>query len=310
MKKRFFLFLMLALLLTGCSQRTSKKYTVIATVFPAYDWAREILGDNPDVELRLLSDKGIDLHSYQATAQDMVRISGCNLFLYVGGESDEWVEKVLDSVPNPARREVSMMEAIESRLVEEEEVEGMQIRNFEEDEAFDEHIWLSVRNAEALCVSITEALCDMAPEYARDFQANCSAYLEKLSALDWDFSESTEQGGTLLFCDRFPFRYLAEDYGLNYYAPFSGCSGDSQASFATVLFLAEKAEEQQAVFILEDSDGQLARTVIGCTAAKNQKILTLNSMQAISLEDAQHGITYLSLMEQNLNAIKEALCRK
>lgn len=310
MKKRFFLLLILALLLTGCSQQASKKYTVIATVFPAYDWVREILGDNPDVELRLLSDKGIDLHSYQATAQDMVRIAGCDLFLYVGGESDEWVEKVLESVPNPTRREISMMEAIESRLVEEEEVEGMQIRNFEEEEAFDEHIWLSVRNAEALCISITDSLCDMAPEYAQDFQTNCSAYLEKLSALDRDFTESTAPGGTLLFCDRFPFRYLVEDYGLNYYAPFSGCSGDSQASFATVLFLAEKAENQNAVFILEDSDGQLARTVIGCTAAKNQKILALNSMQSISLEDAQTGITYLSLMEQNLNAIKEALCRK
>lgn len=310
MKKKLLLLLLLALTLTGCSQKAPRKYTVIATVFPAYDWAREIIGDNPDIELRLLSDKGVDLHSYQATARDMLDIYSCDLFIYVGGESDEWVEQVLESVPNDKRLELSMMEAIAPMLVEEEETEGMQIRNHEEEEAFDEHIWLSLRNADALCGALCDALCSMAPEYAQSFRDNRSAYQEALSELDQHYTGVIPKGQTLLFCDRFPFRYLVEDYGLRYFAPFSGCSGDSQASFATVLFLAEKAETQNAVFILEDSDGQLARTVIGCTQKKHLDILMLNSMQAVSLEDANHGATYLSLMEQNLTAIEEALCRK
>lgn len=310
MRKKLLFLLLVSLALVGCSQKPTKKYTVITTVFPTYDWTRMILGDNPDVELRLLSDKGIDLHSYQATAQDMVRISDCDLFIYVGGESDEWVEKVLDSVPNPNRQVLNLMEAAETRLVEEEEIEGMQIRNFEEEEAYDEHIWLSLRNADLLCRSICASLCQIAPEYEKSFHDNYAAYHEKLTALDQRFSKTIQPGGTLLFCDRFPFRYLVEDYGLQYYAPFSGCSGDSQASFATVLFLADQAESHDAVFILEDSDGQLARTVIGCTAKKNQKTLILNSMQAVSLEDAQHGANYLAFMEQNLTAIEEALCRK
>lgn len=310
MKKRIFLLVLLMLVLTGCGRQTgTKKYTVIATAFPAYDWVREIVGSNNDVELLLLSDKGVDLHSYQATAQDMLKIYQCDLFLYVGGESDEWVEEVLEAVPNENRMDFSMMDALEGMLHEEEEVEGMQVRISEEEEAYDEHIWLSLRNAQVLCRKIGNALVEMAPEYAEAFRENADRYLVELHALDAQFSSLPRSRDTLLFCDRFPFRYLVEDYNLNYYAAFSGCSGDSEASFATVLFLADKAEslEIPVLLQLEDSDGQIAQTVAGCVPGRNFQILTLQSMQSVSLAQAQNSTTYLGLMEENLQVLQCAL---
>lgn len=309
--KRILALLILAALLAGCGKAApSKKYTVIATVFPAYDWAREILGDSENVELILLSDKGVDLHSYQATASDMVKIAACDLFLYIGGESDEWVEEVLDAVPNPCRQALSLMDMLSDRLHEEEEVEGMQIRNHEEDEeAYDEHVWLSVRNASAACEKIADALGSMDQENTHRYQQNKTAYQEKLMQLDDGFTAQSFSRDVLMFCDRFPFRYLVEDYGLRYYAAFSGCSGDSEASFATVLFLSEKAEEENlsTLLCMEDSDRQIAWTVAGCLPNREMTVSQLNSMQSVSLVDSQNGTTYLGLMEENLNIIANAL---
>lgn len=311
--KRALALLILAALLAGCGRTApaSKKYTVITTVFPAYDWAREIIGDSENVELILLSDKGVDLHSYQATAADMVKIAACDLFLYVGGESDEWVEEVLSAVPNETRTELSLMDILSDRLHEEEEVEGMQIRSHEDaaEEAYDEHVWLSVRNASAACEEIAEALCRMDNANASIYRENKAAYQRRLAGLDEAFLARDFSRDTLMFCDRFPFRYLVEDYKLRYYAAFSGCSGDSEASFATVLFLSEKAEELglTTLLCLEASDGQIARTVAGCLPGQEMTICRLNSMQSVSLADSQNGITYLSLMEENLNTIAKAL---
>lgn len=307
--KKLLIPIFLLVLLCGCTQKQERKFTVVATVFPAYDWAREILGDDPDVELRLLSENGVDLHSYQVTAADLVLLSDCDLFLYVGGESDEWVQEALDCVPNPNRRELALMDALDGFLHEEETVEGMQVRGLEEDEEeYDEHVWLSLRNAQLLCGAIEEALSAMNPPSADRYIINRERYTAALAQLDADFTQRIgAPDKPLLFCDRFPFRYLVEDYGLSYYAAFSGCSGDSAASFATVLFLADKAENLNAVLQLEDSDGQLARTVVGCTQSKQQKILTLNSMQAVSLDDAQSGRNYLNTMQENLRLVALAL---
>lgn len=311
-KKTICLLLGLLLLLSGCGsgKQTPRKYTVITTVFPLYDWAREIIGDRDTIDLIYLGESGVDLHSYQVAAADMVTISGCDLFLYIGGESDKWVEEVLAAVPNPNRTEMSLMDAIADFLREEEEVEGMQVRPSlqEEEPEFDEHIWLSLRNASAACEAIRDGLCVLDAANAESYTANCAAYQENLRSLDESFVGVVHEKDTLLFCDRFPFRYLVEDYGLNYYAAFSGCSGDSEASFATVLFLAEKADSLglNVLLQLESADGQLARTVSGCMAAK-PKILTMDSMQAVGRKQLDAGYTYLSTMEENLLVLRQAL---
>lgn len=306
--KRILPIVLLLVLLTGCGRAEESEKTVIAAIYPIYDWTMEIIGDTQGVSVQLLSDKGVDLHSYQATAQDMLRIYECGLFLYVGGESDEWVADVLDCVPNPQRRELAILETLGDRLREEETVEGMQVRGWEEEEAYDEHVWLSLKNARIICDAICQELCALAPENRESYLANLAAYDKKLEALDAAYAQAVSQGkmDTLLFCDRFPFRYLTEDYSLNYYAAFSGCSGDSEASFATVLFLTEQAERLQvpALLILEDSDGKLARTVAGCTDSAAPEILTLDSMQATAPDC---GESYLEKMEKNLEVLRSAL---
>lgn len=306
-----------ALILCGCGQTAPQhnaKYTVIATIFPVYDWAVNLLRDCPEVQVVLLSDKGVDLHSYQATAEDLLRISGCDIFLYIGGESDEWVEAVLESVPNAGRRELALMDALEGTLHEEENVEGMQTRGLgeeSEEPEYDEHIWLSVRNAKACCEAMAALFAECMPEYSGTIGQNLADYSGALAGLDASFTAAVEAGSrdTLLFCDRFPFRYLVEDYGLRYYAAFSGCSGDSEASFATVLFLTEKAEQLALPVLLrlEDSDGRLAETVAGCVIGDTPEILVLDSLQSVSLQDAGQGATYLSLMEKNLAILAQAL---
>lgn len=317
-KLRLFAALLLAaaLLLTGCGQAAperSAKYTVIATIFPVYDWAVNLLRDCPEAEVLLLSDKGVDLHSYQVTAADLLRISGCDIFLYIGGESDEWVTDVLESVPNSDRRELALMDALGETLHEEETVEGMQTRGGgESDEPeYDEHIWLSLRNAAGCCEAMAALFSEQMPEYAEQISRNLESYDAALTGLDASFTAAVAAGSrdTLLFCDRFPFRYLVEDYGLRYYAAFSGCSGDSEASFATVLFLTEKAEELALPVLLqlEDSDGRLAGTVAGCVSGAAPEILVLDSMQSVSLRDAEQGAAYLTIMEKNLAALTRAL---
>lgn len=315
MVKKWMILLLLPLLLAGCSSRTQQdaKYTVVTTIFPAYDWAREILGDDPEVELKLLSEKGVDLHSYQVTAADMVKIAGCDLFIYVGGESDEWVQEALESVPNPNRAQLCLMDALEGHLHQEETIEGMQVRvpeeENEEEPEYDEHVWLSLGNSRILCRSILDSLCTMNPGGADRYRANAEAYTSKLDALDASFRQELAEapGRTILFCDRFPFRYLVEDYGLTYYAAFSGCSGDSAATFETILFLAEKAEVLPAVLQLEDSGGQMAQAVIGCTGRNDMQVFTLDSLQAVSLKEARSGRNYLNAMQENLRLIALAL---
>lgn len=313
MRKKLLLLLLPLLLLAGCrrQEKSDTSFTVIATVFPAYDWAREIIGDADGISLSYLTDKGVDLHSYQVSVEDMVDISSCDLFIYVGGESDEWVEEVLDSVPNDRRIALSLMDCLEGHLHEEETIEGMQVRGHEheeEEEEYDEHVWLSLRNAQLLCGAICDALSEMDEANADTFRRNCDNYSKALQTMDEEFTKTVSESrfDTLLFCDRFPFRYLVEDYSLNYYAAFSGCSGDSEASFATVLFLTQKLDELglPAVLKLEDSTDQLAKTVIGCTKAKTQSILTLNSMQSIPLDEKT---SYREMMEENLKALEQAL---
>ena len=325
-------------LLAGCGKQNEQtasdktRLRVVTTIFPEYDWVREILGDKADnAEVTMLLDNGADLHSYQPTADDIVKISECDLFIYVGGESDDWVDDALKNAANKNMKVVNLLEALGERVKTEEAVEGMQEEehdhdhdredtdehddakehDHEEEAEYDEHVWLSLKNAQTLCSAISGVLQQIDPDNKDTYAANASAYIKKLSALDADYQAAVNAATrkTVLFGDRFPFRYLAEDYGLRYYAAFAGCSAESEASFETISFLAGKVDELNlpCVLTIEGVQHKIAETIVRNTAAKNQKVLMMDSMQSTTSKDAANGTTYLSVMERNLSVLKEAL---
>lgn len=323
--------LMLVGMLTGCTNQAEmptvtatpagpqagsaadEKIRIVTTIFPEYDWVREILGDKADsAEITMLLDSGVDLHSYQPTADDIIRISDCDLFVYVGGESDGWVDDALKSAANKDRKVINLLEILGDSVKEEETVEGMQEEEEDhEEKEYDEHVWLSLKNAKTLVGAISAALQELDPDNKDTYAANAEAYGQKLSALDAEYRKAVSAGTykTLLFGDRFPFRYLVDDYGLSYYAAFVGCSAESEASFETVSFLARKVDEGKlpCVLTIEGAQHKIAETIVQNTAGKNQKILTMDSMQSTTSQDVARGTTYLSIMEKNLDVLKEAL---
>ena len=293
------------------------KIQIVTTIFPEYDWVRNILGDNPaGAEVTMLLDKGVDLHSFQPTAEDIMKISTADVFIYVGGESDEWVDDVLKEAVNKDMVVINLLEALGDSVKEEELVEGMQEEEHdhhdEEDETeYDEHVWLSLRNAEVLTEKISEGIQSLDPANAETYRKNTEMYIDKLNNLDGEYRKTVEEASvkTLLFGDRFPFRYLVDDYGLSYYAAFVGCSAETEASFETISFLSGKVDELSlpAVLTIEGPDHRIAETIVQNTKDKNCKILTMDSMQATTGEDAENGTSYLSIMEKNLSVLKEAL---
>ncbi len=293
------------------------KIQIVTTIFPEYDWVKNVLGDNPaDAEVTMLLDNGVDLHSFQPTAEDIMKISTADVFIYVGGESDEWVDDVLKEAVNKDMVVINLLEALGDSVKEEELVEGMQEEEHdhhdEEDETeYDEHVWLSLRNAEVLAEKISEGIQSLDPANAETYRKNTEMYIDKLNNLDGEYRKTVEEASvkTLLFGDRFPFRYLVDDYGLSYYAAFVGCSAETEASFETISFLSGKVDELSlpAVLTIEGPDHRIAETIVQNAKDKNSKILTMDSMQATTGEDAENGTSYLSIMEKNLSVLKEAL---
>ena len=332
MKKITALLLALFMLvgaLAGCGKQndTNKtdKLSIVTTIFPEYDWVREILGDKADnAEITMLLDNGVDLHSYQPTADDIVKISDCDLFIYVGGESDGWVEDALRNAANRNMKVINLLEILGDSVKTEEIVEGMQEEHEHEDahahddaeeheheEEADEHVWLSLKNAKMLVRVISKALQELDPDNKDIYAANADAYVKKLSALDADYQAAVDAASnkTILFGDRFPFRYLVDDYGLRYYAAFVGCSAETEAGFETISFLAKRVDEWKlpCVLTIEGAQHKIAETIVRNTTAKNQKVLTMDSMQSTTTQDVKNGTTYLSVMEKNLSVLKEAL---
>ena len=327
--------LMAASMLAGCGKQddddttdTTDKLNIVTTIFPEYDWVREILGDKADnAEITMLLDNGVDLHSYQPTADDIVKISDCDLFIYVGGESDGWVEDALKNATNKDMKFINLLDVLGDKVKNEEVVEGMQEEEHEHEdgeehehedgeeheheEEADEHVWLSLKNAEVLVGAISDALQELDPDNKDTYAANTDAYVQKLSALDAEYQTAVDNATckTVLFGDRFPFRYLVDDYGLNYYAAFVGCSAETEASFETISFLAKKVDELKlpCVLTIEGAQHKIAETIVENTAEKNQKVLTMDSMQSTTSQDVANGTTYLSVMEKNLSVLKEAL---
>ena len=290
----------------SCTKSEKKKnhLTVTAAIFPEYDWLLNITAGVENIECILLSKSGVDLHSFQPSAKDIICIKESDLFIYTGGESDSWIKEILQETPEV--RSINLLEVLEENVVEEEITEGMETE-------YDEHVWLSLNLASKICMKISRELSELDKDNASSYEKNFSEYNEKLLSLENQystfFSSPSASGKTLIFCDRFPFRYLAKDYGLNYYAAFSGCSAQTDASFSTMAFLTEKADKLNcsAVFILEESDGKIASTVVSNSKNKNMEILKLDSVQSVSEEKISRGYTYLNAMEQNLEVLKKAL---
>ncbi|MFV0465385.1 MAG: metal ABC transporter substrate-binding protein [Lachnospiraceae bacterium] len=310
-------------LLAGCGSNNSAnqssekgKKSVVCTIFPEYDWAKEVIGDLDDsYELTLLLDNGVDLHSYQPTAEDIAKIYTADLFIYVGGESDDWVEDALKEATNKDMQVINLLEVLGDSIKEEEVVEGMEAEEEHEHEEekpeYDEHVWLSLKNSQVLVEAIADSLAIVDTEHADELQQNATTYNEKLDALDKEYEQAVAGGNknTILFGDRFPFRYMVDDYNLDYYAAFVGCSAETEASFETIVFLAGKVDELglSNIFIIENSDQKIATTISENTADKNQQILTMDSMQSTTSKDIEAGKTYLSIMESNLDVLKTAL---
>ncbi len=301
--------LMVLSVLSGCDKKNDNdnKLKVVTTTFPIYDWVREVLGD-VDVDVEVLLNNGVDLHSYQPSIEDIAKINNADVFMYVGGESDEWVESVLES--NKNERVVNLLEVLGDSVKLEEELEGVEHdheHDHEDEEEYDEHVWLSLRNAEKCVEAIKDVLRELDSSNADRYEKNAEEYIEKLELLDQKYMEvvDSSKNDTLVFGDRFPFRYLVDDYNLNYYAAFVGCSTESEASFNTITFLAKKLDELglTSILTIEGNNHKIAETIIKNTENKNQEILTLNSMQGGILE----GDTYLSIMENNLEVLKKAL---
>ena len=305
--------------LTGCGKEErkeeDKKPKIVCTIFPEYDWVREILGDRAeDWDLTLLVGNGVDMHSFQPGVGDIVKISECDLLVYVGGVSDSWVEDALKNSVNPKQQALNLMALMGTAAKEEEHKEGMEEEKEEDGPELDEHVFLSLKNAALFVPEIQKALEKIDPEHAETYEKNAEAYLLALSEEDEKYQKTVEDADydTLLFGDRFPFRYLVDDYGLSYYAAFAGCQAESEASFETIRFLSEKLDELRlpAVLVLEGSDLRLAETIIENTKDKDQKILVLDSMQGAGIRQVESGVTYLSIMEKNREVLKEALTKE
>lgn len=316
----------------------NKKFSVVCTIFPEYDWIRQLVGDKKDnYEITYLLDKGVDLHSYQPTAEDIAKIANCDLFVYVGGESDGWVNDALKESKNDKMQVVNLLETLGKNVKPEEVVEGMQEEDehdhdhddkdhddkdhdhedadhdhdHEEETEYDEHVWLSLRNATVLVNTLAEKLQTIDPENKDYYATTAADYTAKLGDLDSRYLATIKKAKvkTVLFGDRFPFRYLVDDYGLKYYAAFVGCSAETEASFETVAFLAKKTDDLKlkSVLVIENSDQKIAKKIVETTKDKSQNIVVLNSMQSVTNDDIANGATYLSIMESNLKALASAL---
>ena len=310
--------------LASCTQPKNEKagkMHIICTVFPQYDWVRQILGDAAQYyELTMLLNSRADLHNYQPSVDDIVKITSCDMFVYVGGESDGWVSDVLGKSTNPDMVVINLLETLGDAAKLEELLEGMEAEEESEEEGeaddedeaeYDEHVWLSLRNAKIFCEAIASELSNLDKGNAAVFQGNLASYLEKLSALDEGYRAAVDSAPArvLLFGDRFPFRYMMDDYGLTCFAAFAGCSAETEASFDTIIFLAKKTDELNlnSIVVTESSDQSIANTIINNSSRKDQQIIVLDAMQSVSAGDVDGGATYLSIMERNLVALKEAL---
>ena len=312
--KRLLPLLCALLLLSACGPalpEETDQLQIAAAVFPAYDFARAAAGGRADVTLLL--PPGAESHSYEPTPADILRVQSCDLFIYLGGESDAWVDAILSAI-EPEGEALRMIDCVD--LLEEETVEGMQgghEHEHEEDHGhlgevvgMDEHVWTDPRNAAAITRTIGERLSALDPANAEAYAAGAEGYARELEALDRDFAAFFEglPGRTIVFGDRFPLRYFAEEFHLDCYAAFPGCGAQTEPSAATVAFLTEKVREEglPAVWYIEFSNHLVADSIAEAAGVRTAQFHTCHN---VSRADLEAGATYLSLMRGNLEALRE-----
>jgi len=318
-------FFLVLLSFAGCgAQKDDGRIDIVCTVFPIYDWVRELVGEDSDtVSVSLIVKNGTDPHSYSPTPSDIVKISSCDILFYVGGESDLWVGDVLSGKVNENMKKAPLLELVKDRCLvlghdhshsESGDIDSESDHNHEhsgENSLYDEHIWLSLKNAAYIVHDISDTLSESIPERSEEIAKSAESYISKINALDSEYAEAVESSAKrpLIFADRFPFAYLTEDYGIEHYEAFSGCSADSEASFETVTLLASRLDELtlKHILILESSTEDLARTVIDASRGKSAEILRVDSMQSITEKDISAGADYLEIMRKNLAVIRTAL---
>lgn len=297
---------MLGSVLVGCGgpvevdKDGDGKLEIICTVYPAYDWVSQVAGDKANVTYLL--DSGVDLHNFQPSVKELVNIKESDLFIYVGGHSDDWAADIIDRSFNS----VSLLELAGEYTLDEQEVEGMQEEEGGHSHVHeDEHIWMSVNGAQVIVEGIVDTLVEIDPDNAKYYEDNGAAYLDELDELEDLYEESLSPfaGDTIIVADRFPFLYLVSDYNLEYFAAFSGCSSELEVSFETLKFLSDKYEELDHTYIfqIEESTQKIGATILG----SSEHILTLNSMQSITGDVSE--ISYISIMKENLSVLLKAL---
>lgn len=280
-----------------------KKFSIVTTNFPAYDFARAVAGDQ--AQIKMLLKPGVDMHGYEPSPEDIIDIENCSLFIYTGGESDEWVEGILENTRNI--NTLRMMDVV--KPVEEEIVEGMESEEEDKEEVeYDEHVWTSLRNAQLIIDAIQNRLSELYPDERASFAQNNANYKAKLADLDQKFQSIVDNSSrrTLVFGDRFPLRYFVDDYNLEYFAAFPGCSEQNEASSKTISYLVNKikTEEIPVVLKIELTSDSIAQTIANETGAK---VLVFSAAHNISAEDFKSGRTYADIMETNLVVLEEAL---
>ena len=294
-------------------QQDDGKLTIVATIFPEYDWLRNLTAGSENIELKLLIDTGVDLHSYQPNVNDIVTISTCDVFVYTGGASDVWVEDALETAMNEDLLVINLMELLEHEreLCADDDHDHHDHEEEEHVHTADEHVWLSLRNAEILCHELLHILQELDEENSNLYAENFANYEAKLQALDVRYHEalSAAKHHDIVFADRFPFTYLMEDYGLHHHAAYEGCSADTEVSFETFarLSAAVDALGVSHVVVIDDSDLRIANTVISASGNKACGIGRLQTMQAISRRQINNGITYLDIMSENLTVLEQVL---
>lgn len=328
-------------MLSGCTKPVTTaehdENVILCTTFAAYDWVREILGDTDTFTCRMLVDNGVDLHSYQPSAQDIMKIANCRMLVYVGGESDTWVSDALAESGNKDIIAISLLELVGDLAREEVELEGVEDHHHHDheeesahahdhadensgnpetedhDDHYDEHVWLSLKNAMVCTKALAQEIAGLDETYTEQYMDNCQTYIDQLQALDLEYQSMRENAvqTTILVGDRFPFLYLAEDYDIHYFAAYSGCSADVEASVNTVTFLADKLKEYNlsVIYVVDNGTDSLADTIAE-SADRSPKILHLFSMQSVTKQDIEAGCSYLSYMEENLQNLKEELREK